>query len=107
MRPLVTASMAGLTSSSMRMNHCREISGSMRSPERCEYGTLCVSGSVRTIAPSSRSAATTASRASSAVMPCEALTGRRGHAPVLADRRDLLEPVGAADLEVVGVVARA
>ena len=28
--------------SSMRMNHCREISGSIRSPERCEYGTLCV-----------------------------------------------------------------
>jgi hypothetical protein len=35
----------------------------------------------------------------------EALAGLRGHAPVLADRRDLLEPVGAADLEVVGVVA--
>ena len=29
-------------SSSMRMNHCSEISGSMRSPERCENGTLCV-----------------------------------------------------------------
>ena len=34
----------------------------------------------------------------------EALAGRRGHAAVLADRGDLLEPVGAADLEVVGVV---
>ena len=29
-------------SSSMRMNHCSEISGSMRSPERCENGTACV-----------------------------------------------------------------
>ena len=53
----------------MRMNHCSEISGSIRSPERCEYGTLCTSGSVRAIRPSSRRAATTALRASSAVMP--------------------------------------
>ena len=29
------------------MNHCSEMSGSMRSPERCENGTLCVYGSVR------------------------------------------------------------
>ena len=35
-RPERTASIAGLASSSMRMNHCREISGSIRSPERCE-----------------------------------------------------------------------
>ena len=69
MRPLVTTSIAGLTSSSMRMNHCSEINGSIRSPERSENGTLCVCGSVRAIAPCSRSATTTASRASSAVMP--------------------------------------
>ena len=55
----------------MRMNHCSEISGSIRSPERCENGTLCVYGSVREIRPSSRSASTTASRASSAVMPAK------------------------------------
>ena len=60
---------------------------------------------MRLIRPSSRSAATTASRASSAVMPGEALAGRLGHPAVLADHRDLLEPVLAADLEVVRVVA--
>ena len=41
-RPSRTASIAGRASSSMRMNHWSEISGSIRSPERCEYGTLCV-----------------------------------------------------------------
>ena len=35
----------------------------------------------------------------------EALPRRLGHPPVLADHRDLLEPVAAPDLEVVGVVA--
>ena len=34
----------------------------------------------------------------------EALAGRLVHAPVLADHRDLLEPVLAPDLEVVRVV---
>ena len=38
-RPSCTASTAGSASSSMRQNHCSEISGSMRSPERCENGT--------------------------------------------------------------------
>ena len=38
-RPLVTASIAGRASSSIAMNHCSEISGSIRSPERCENGT--------------------------------------------------------------------
>ncbi len=41
MRPERTASAAGAASSSMRMNHCSEMSGSTRSPERCEYGTVC------------------------------------------------------------------
>jgi hypothetical protein len=35
----------------------------------------------------------------------EALPRRLGHAPVLADHGHLLEPVGTADLEVVGIVA--
>ena len=39
--PCSTASIAGLASSSMRQNHCSEISGSIRSPERCENGTEC------------------------------------------------------------------
>ena len=39
-RPLVTASIAGLASSSIAMNHCSEISGSIRAPERCENGTV-------------------------------------------------------------------
>ena len=51
------------------MNHWSEISGSIRSPERCEYGTSWRYCSVRAIRPSARSFSTTASRASSAVMP--------------------------------------
>ena len=42
MRPLVTTSIAGLASSSIAMNHCNETSGSIRSPDRCENGTVCV-----------------------------------------------------------------
>ena len=34
-----TTSIAGVASSSMRQNHCSEISGSMRAPVRCEKGT--------------------------------------------------------------------
>ena len=106
-RPSSTASIAGAASSSIRMNHCSQISGSIRSPERCEYGTACMYCSVRAIRPSSRSAATTASRASSAVMPGKRSRRVLVHPPVLADHDDLLEPVRAADLEVVRVVARA
>ena len=89
----------------MRQNHCRLISGSIRSPERCEKGTECVYGS------SARDAALGAQRGDD---PLLRLGGRRGprnspavlvHQPVLADHRDLLEAVPAADLEVVGVVA--
>ena len=40
--PWRTTSMAGAASSPMFMNHCSEISGSTRAPERCEYGTSCV-----------------------------------------------------------------
>jgi hypothetical protein len=39
---VLTTSIAGLASSSIRMNHCSEISGSIRSPERCENGTVWV-----------------------------------------------------------------
>jgi hypothetical protein len=41
MRPSLTAAMAGLASSSIAMNHCRLMSGSMRSPDRWECGTSC------------------------------------------------------------------
>ena len=41
-RPSRTASIAGFAISSIRQNHCSEISGSIRSPERCEKGTLWV-----------------------------------------------------------------
>ena len=41
------------------------MSGSIRWPERCEWGTSCTYGWVPEINPCSRSAATTASRASS------------------------------------------
>ena len=53
----------------MRMNHCSDTSGSIRSPERCEYGTVWVSGSLGGSRPAARSSATTASRASSTVRP--------------------------------------
>ncbi len=36
-----TTSIAGFASSSIRMNHWRLMSGSIRSPERCEKGTEC------------------------------------------------------------------
>ena len=68
-RPDSTTSIAGRASSSMRMNHWSEISGSIRSPVRCENGTSWRYCWVRAIRPSARSASTTASRASSAVIP--------------------------------------
>ena len=71
-RPDWTTSIAGLASSSIRMNHWSEISGSIRSPERCEYGTSWRYCSVPAIRPSARRASTTAVRASSAVIPSKA-----------------------------------
>ena len=41
-RPSVTALIAGFAISSIRQNHCSEISGSILFPERCENGTECV-----------------------------------------------------------------
>ena len=88
----------------MRMNHCSEISGSIRSPERCEYGTVWTYSSRPTIKPVG-------------VQRCDHRLLRRGrgkareaaggsrHQAVLADHADRLEPVPAADLEVVGVVS--
>ena len=90
----------------MRQNHWSEISGSIATPERWLCPTEWTYGSRFEIAPSSSSAATTASRASATGEAREALTRRFVHAPVLADHRDLLEPVLSPDLEVVGVVAR-
>ncbi len=69
MRPERTASAAGAASSSIRMNHCSEMSGSTRSPERCEYGTVWTWSSVARMAPCASRAATTAARASSTLMP--------------------------------------
>jgi hypothetical protein len=68
-RPERTASMAGRARSSIAMNHCSEISGSIRSPERWLNGTSCVYSSVWRMSPCSASAATTFSRASSTVKP--------------------------------------
>ena len=39
--PSFAARMAGSASFSMSQNHWSEISGSMRLPLRCEYGTSC------------------------------------------------------------------
>ena len=67
--PSFAARMAGSASFSMSQNHWSEISGSMRLPLRCEYGTSCWYGERAEIRPSSSSAFTTASRASSTSMP--------------------------------------
>ena len=99
-----TTSIAGAASSSMRMNHCSEMSGSIRSPERCEYGTLCVYGSVATIAVAERRDDRLARLERG---HARELAGLGGHPPVLADDADGGQAVLAADLEVVRVVARA
>ena len=90
----------------MRQNHCSEISGSMRSPERCENGTEWVYGLLaadpalvaqrrdhRLAAPRRPPSPAKRSPAASVMRPSSPITV------------DLLEAVAAADLEVVGVVA--
>ena len=90
----------------MRMNHWSEMSGSIRSPERCENGTTCWYGSLldepALCLAARRRPPRCASRDGEAR---EALAGRGGHAAVLADHADLGQAVAAADLEVVRVVA--
>ena len=89
----------------MRMNHCSEISGSMRSPERWEYGHLVRVGLAgrreplslepcddRLAAPPSTVSPAKRSPASAVIRPSSPITA-------------LLEAVAVADLEVVGVVA--
>ena len=103
-RAVSTTSIAGFASSSMRQNHCSEISGSIRSPERCEKGTECVYGSSPRSSPRSRSSATTASCASAAVSPRK----RSGAASVIRPSSPITlissSSCRAADLEVVGIV---
>ena len=76
-----------------RMNHCSEISGSIRSPERCENGTSWRVGL------GAGDPALLAQRVDDRLARLqrgharEALAGRLGHAAVLADHGDLLEPV--------------
>ncbi len=89
----------------MRMNHCSEMSGSTRAPERWLYGTVCTYSSRARMRPAASRSATTRSRASATVNPGVALARGRGHQAVLADHADALEAVLVADLEVVGVVA--
>ena len=69
--PSARPRMAGFASSVMSQNHWSEIRGSMRRPERCECGTSWVYGSSSEITFSARSAATTASRASSTSRPAK------------------------------------
>ena len=93
-----------LASSSMRMNHCSEISGSMRSPSGASRGPRACSGSLAASRPSARSAATHRRRASSTVSPAKRCPPRRSCARPRRSPR-CSEVVAAADLEVVGVVA--
>ena len=93
----------------MRMNHCSEISGSIRSPERCENGhRRACRAPVRVIRPSLAQRGDDGLARLQRGQAGEALAGlasvMRPSSPIT---RDLLEPVRAADLEVVRVVARA
>ena len=67
--PSFAAAIAGSARRVMSQNHCSEMSGSIRCPERCECGTSCTNGWVPDTSPSARSAATTALRASSTCSP--------------------------------------
>ena len=103
-RPDRTASLAGFASSSMRMNHWSEISGSIRSPERSQCPTSCSYGSsLRSEALGEEGVAHLLARLGD--RQAGELAGQLGHAAVEADRRQLGEAVPAADLEVVQVVA--
>ena len=101
-RPSRTASMAGPVSVLMSQNHCSEISGSMRRPEAVQWGTSIGTAGCRTLLAQggdhrrSCSLGLHAAKASGAASVIRA---------VLADHRDLVEPVRAADLEVAQVVA--
>ena len=64
-RPSRTASPAALASDSTRTNHCSDSRGSTAVWQREQWPTACTYGRFSaTIRPSSRSAATTAGRAS-------------------------------------------
>ncbi len=105
-RPSRTTSIAGSASGSMRMNHCSEISGSTRAPERWLNGHL-VRCRPRARAPAPRPrAGRRSARAPPHRQAGERLPRLGVHAAVLADDGELLQAVLAADLEVVGVVAR-
>ena len=69
MWPNFTASIAGPASSSMSMNHCSEMSGSTRSPERWLNGTAWTYSSRARIAPSASRSATTRACAPATVSP--------------------------------------
>ncbi len=78
------------------MNHWRLISGSMRFPLRCEYGTVWTNSERETISPSASSASMTAAWASSVVSPANR-PGRLGHPPsspiALISSRPCLRPI--------------
>ena len=90
-RPDRTASLAGLASSSMRMNHCSEISGSIRSPERSQWPTSCSYGSlVAQQALGEERVAHLLARLRD--RQAGELARELGHAAVEADRRQLGRP---------------
>ncbi len=103
-RPSRTASIAGAASASMRMNHCSEISGSMRSPGAVRVGDVVLVGLLGDEAALGPQRGHHRRARVHHGEPREALPRLGGHAPVLADHRDLVEFVALADLEVVGVV---
>ena len=92
----------------MSQNHWSEISGSIRRPERCECGTSCTYGWVPEIAPSSRSAAITFSRASSTSMPAysgPASSVMRPSSPITLGASSLcLRPISKSFGSCAGVI---
>ena len=89
------------------MNHCSEISGSMRSPVAVAVADLVLVGPLAVQQLRSLNRRSITFCAGLAHGQSGELAGLGGHAAVEADRRDLGQAVAAADLEVVGVVRRA
>ena len=88
-RPSRTASPAALASGATRTNHCSDWRGSTVVPQRLQWPTACTYGRTSaTIRPCSRSAATTAGRASkrsspwngpcAVITPCSSMMVRLG-----------------------------
>ena len=109
-RPDRTASLAGFASSSMRMNHWSEMSGSIRSPERSQCPTSCSYGSSLRRRPWANRASRTFSRASATGRPANspASSVMRPSKPIAASSASpCLRPISKSFRSWPGVTLRA